>query len=253
MSLLLVGERINASGSRHARRLLLEGDQDGVIALAREQLRDGAHALDVCVAMADRTDELPRMLSVTQLLVQHVTAPLFIDSADPAVVAAAVPLVGGRGVANSVTLRAGRADIDRIAPIVRRHHAGLVALCIDERGLATTREAKIEVAERLYALIVGEHGVPATSLYIDALTRPPQGAAGAGARDALAANDETLAALPDISQRLPGVRTILGISDASYGMPPDVRADVNRQLLRRAVDAGLDAAIADVRQLAGAR
>lgn len=253
MSLLLVGERINATGSRLAQRLLLNHDRDGLLALAREQLHDGAHALDVCVAMPGRTDEAARMSEVIGLLAARLSTPLFVDSADVHVIAGALPLLGDRGVANSVTLKHGRRDVDVIAPLVGRHRAAVVALCIDERGLALDRAVKLEVAERLYDLIVREHRVPPASLYVDVLTRPPQerDARDRDARAALAANEETFAALRLIKERLPGVRTLLGISDASYGLPAAVRAGVNRQVLRRAVDAGLDAAIIDVRHVAG--
>ncbi len=143
---LLIGERVNAQGSRKVKRLLLADDYDGIVEVAREQADAGAHVLDVCVAVTERADEAEQMAKLVKLLSMSVELPLMIDSTEPAVLEAALEHVPGRAIINSINMENGRARIDAVLPIARRHGAALVALTIDEQGMAKTAERKLEVA-----------------------------------------------------------------------------------------------------------
>jgi len=245
MTPLLVGERINAEGSRRARRLILATDEEGIVALAREQLADGAAALDVCVAIPGEPGEAERMVATARLLADRLGAPLFIDSSDPAVLTAALDEVPGHLVVNSVSLQRGQEAIDDLVAHAVRQRAPIVALCIDEIGLAQTRARKLAIARRLYDIVVRQHGCPPDALLIDALALPVTKADPASA----AAGQETIAGVRDIKQALIGVQTILGISDVSFGLAAPVRTVLNAAFLHHCVEAGLDAAIVDPRHL----
>jgi 5-methyltetrahydrofolate--homocysteine methyltransferase len=244
---ILIGERINAHGSRHARALLLAGDYDGLLALAHEQLAAGAQALDVHVALPGDADdarddrEAARMSAVAARLAAGVAAPLMIDSIAPRVLAGALEQLGPRAIANSVSLAHGRSALDAIVPVARRRGAALVGLCIDEDGVARTAERKLVVARRLYEIIVGEHGLEPAALIIDPLTLA---LAGGDPRPVTSAA-ETIESVRMIKAQLPPVSTLLGISDVSYGLPPDARLLLNSVFLYHAGEAGLDLAIAN--------
>ncbi|MGH7668027.1 MAG: dihydropteroate synthase, partial [Gemmatimonadaceae bacterium] len=137
---LLIGERVNAQGSRKVKRLLLAEDYEGIVQVAREQQEAGAHVLDVCVAVTERADEAEQMAALVKLLSMSVELPLMIDSTEPAVLDAALQHVPGRAIVNSVNMENGRVRIDAVVPIARRHGAAVVALTIDEQGMAKTRD-----------------------------------------------------------------------------------------------------------------
>ena len=158
---LIVGERINAQGSRKIKRLLLEDRYDDIVLVAREQVEGGAHVLDVCCALTERPDEDEQMRQIVRRLAQSIEAPLAIDSTEPRVLEAALQNYPGRAIVNSVHLESGRAKIDAVLPLAREHGAAVVALTIDESGMAKTAERKAEVARRIYDIVVGEYGVPA--------------------------------------------------------------------------------------------
>ena len=245
MTPLLIGERINATGSRRAKRLMLAGDEEGIVDLAREQLADGAAALDVCVAIPGEPGEAERMVATARLLAERLRAPLFIDSSDSTVLSAALDEVPGHLVVNSVSLQRGREAIDALVAHAVRSGAPIVGICIDETGLAQTRARKLAIARRLYDIVVRQHGCPPDALLIDALALPVTKADPASA----AAAQETIAGVRDIKQALIGVRTILGISDVSFGLAPPVRTALNAVFLHRCVEAGLDAAILNPRHI----
>ncbi|MBV8117011.1 MAG: dihydropteroate synthase, partial [Candidatus Eremiobacteraeota bacterium] len=236
---LLVGERINSQGSRKIKRLLLEDDYDSIVLVAREQVDGGAHVLDVCCALTERSDEDAQMREVTRKLAQSIEAPLAIDSTEPAVVEAALQNYPGRAIVNSVHLEAGRAKIDVVMPLALQHGAAVVALTIDETGMAKTAERKLEVARRIYDIAAGEYGLPAGALIFDALTFT----LATGEDEFLTSAVETIEGIRAIKRELPGVLTSLGISNVSFGLQPAARAALNSVFLHHCVEAGLDMAL----------
>src|SRR3954467_5961326 len=167
---LLVGERVNAQGSRKVKRLLLADDYEGILEVAREQQDSGAHVLDVCVAVTERADEAEQMSKLVKLLSMSVETPLVIDSTEANVIEAALEHIPGRGIVNSIKMENGRKRIDSVVPLAKKHGAALVALTIDPVGMAKTRERKLEVARAIYDIVVGEYGLRAEDLIYDALT-----------------------------------------------------------------------------------
>ena len=167
---LLIGERVNAQGSRKVKRLLLADDYEAIADVAREQVESGAHVLDVCVAVTERADEAEQMAKVVKLLSMTVEAPIMIDSTEAAVIERALEAIPGRAIINSINMENGRERIDRVVPLAKKHGAALVALTIDPIGMAKTRERKLEVAKKIYDIVVGEYGLAAEDLIYDDLT-----------------------------------------------------------------------------------
>jgi len=240
---LLVGERINAQGSRKAKRLLLAGDYDAILELAQEQMAYGAHVLDVCVAMTEREDEAEMMRTVVKKLSTSVEAPLMFDSTEPAVIEAALETYPGRGIINSIHLEGGRDRLDAVLPLAVKHGAAVVALTIDEQGMARTAERKLEVARRIYQIAVEEYGLLPDALIFDPLTFT----LATGDPEYANAAVETLEGLRRIKAELPGVLTNLGVSNVSFGLRPAARRVLNSVFLYHAVEAGLDVAIVNPR------
>ncbi|WP_069806035.1 methionine synthase [Thermogemmatispora onikobensis] len=236
---LLIGERVNSQGSRKAKEALLRDDYDALLAIAREQVEGGAHALDVCVALTERSDEAVQMAQTIKKLSQSIEVPLFIDSTEPAVIQAALEVYPGRAVINSINMENGRERIERVVPLAREHGAAVVALTIDEAGMARSAERKLEVARRIYEICVEEYGLAPKALLFDPLTFPIT----TGQEDLRTAAIETLEALRRIKAELPGALTLLGVSNVSFGLKPPARAVLNSVFLYHAVRAGLDAAI----------
>ncbi|HEX7089351.1 MAG TPA: homocysteine S-methyltransferase family protein [Longimicrobiales bacterium] len=235
----LVGERVNAQGSRRVKRLLLADDYDGVLQVAREQVEGNAHLLDVCVALTERQDEAEQMRRLVKLLAQGVGAPLMFDTTEVDVVEAALKQYPGRAVVNSINLENGRARIDAVLPHVVEHGAAVVALTIDEQGMAKTAERKLEVARRIHDIATQEFGLEPDALIFDALTFTLATGEAEFRRSAV----ETIEGIRRIKRELPGVLTILGVSNVSFGLAPHARAVLNSVFLHRCVEAGLDLAI----------
>src|SRR3954454_921081 len=165
----LVGERVNSQGSRKAKELLLADDYDGLVAVAEDQVEGGAHVLDLCVALTERQDEDEQMRLVAKKVALTQPAPIQVDSTEPDVIETALEQIPGRAIVNSVTLEAGRDKLDTVVPIAMAHGAALIALTIDEEGMAKTRERKLEVAKRIHQLCEG-HGLDREVLIFDCLT-----------------------------------------------------------------------------------
>ena len=238
-SFLIVGERTNANGSRQFRDLLLAGDYDGMVTMAKEQAREGAHVLDVCVDYVAR-DGVADVTEVVRRFVTQCTLPLVIDSTEAPVIEAALKRIGGRAVINSVNLEDGEQGRPAtIFPMARRYGAGVVCLLIDEEGQARTLEWKLRVAHRLHDLAVNRYGLEPSDLIFDALTFPLTSGQEDLRRDGLA----TLEAIRRIKAELPGVFTVLGVSNISFGLKPAARQVLNSVFLHLAIEAGLDAAI----------
>ncbi|MBV8355934.1 MAG: homocysteine S-methyltransferase family protein, partial [Candidatus Eremiobacteraeota bacterium] len=167
---LLVGERINAQGSRKIKRLLLADDYDAVMLVGREQVEGGAHVLDVCMALTERADEDVQMEIVVKRLAQSLESPLMIDSTEAKVIERALKIYAGRAIVNSINLENGRGRIEAVMPLVREHGAAVIALTIDEAGMAKTAARKLEVARRIHEIVTREYGLPDGALIFDALT-----------------------------------------------------------------------------------
>src|SRR6476661_4373867 len=236
---LLVGERVNSQGSRKVKRLLLADDYESIVDVARDQVDSGAHVLDVCVALTERGDEAEQMSKVVKLLSMTVETPLMIDSTEANVIEAALEHIPGRGIVNSINMENGRKRIDSVVPLAKKHGAALVALTIDEIGMAKTRERKLEVARKIYDIVVGEYGLSPSDLIYDALTFT----LATGDAEWIDSAKETIEGIRLIKRELPGVSTILGVSNVSFGLTPEARAVLNSVFLHHCVAAGLDAAI----------
>jgi 5-methyltetrahydrofolate--homocysteine methyltransferase len=236
---LLVGERVNSQGTRKVKRLLLADDYEGILEVARDQVDSGAHVLDVCVALTERADEAEQMSKVVKLLSMSVETPLVIDSTEANVIEAALEHIPGRGIVNSINMENGRKRIDAVVPLVKKHGAAVIALTIDEIGMAKTRERKLEVAKKIYDIVVGEYGLAPEDLIYDALTFT----LATGDAEWIDSGKETVEGIRLIKRELPGVSTILGVSNVSFGLTPEARSVLNSVFLHHCVQAGLDAAI----------
>lgn len=237
-ALLAVGERTNANGSKKFREMLAEGDVDGMVRLARDQVSSGSHLLDVCTAYVGR-DEVADMTAVIKRFATDVTVPLMIDSTEVPVLEAALKLVGGKCVINSINLEDGEEKADQICRLARRYGAALVALTIDEEGMAKTADRKLEVAKRLYEIVVHRHGIAPHDLLFDALTFT----LATGNEDDRRLGVETIEGIRRIKAELPDVHAILGLSNISFGLKPPARRVLNSVFLHHAREAGLDGAI----------
>jgi 5-methyltetrahydrofolate--homocysteine methyltransferase len=235
----LIGERVNSQGSRKAKELLLADDYDGLVQVAEDQVEGGAHVLDLCVALTERQDEDEQMRMVAKKVSLTQPAPIQVDSTEPEVIETALDQIPGRAIVNSVNLEAGRAKLDRVAPIARAHGAALIALTIDEVGMAKTRERKLEVARRIRDMVCGEHGMDPRLLIFDALTFTLT----TGDDEWKPSAVETIEGIRLIKSELPGVLTSLGVSNVSFGIGPAARAVLNSVFLHHCVEAGLDLAM----------
>ncbi|MDB5077271.1 MAG: metH [Chloroflexi bacterium] len=236
---MLVGERVNAQGSRAVKRMVLAEDYDGLLAIARNQVEGGAHTLDVQVAVTERADEAELMRKTVLKLATGVESPLVIDSTEASVIQAALEQYPGRAIVNSINMENGRLRIESVLPHVKAHGAAVVALTIDEAGMARTAERKLEVARVIHDIAVQEYGLRPEDLIFDALTFVLSTGEEEWKRSAI----ETLEGIRLIKRELPGVLTILGVSNVSFGLTPHARAVLNSVFLYHAVEAGLDLAI----------
>ena len=166
----LVGERVNSQGSRKAKEMLLADDYDGILTVAEDQVTGGAHVLDVCVALTERQDEAEQMRQVVKRISLTQPAPIQVDSTEPEVIETALQQIPGRAIVNSINLEAGRDKLDRVVPLAKSHGAALIALTIDEVGMAKTAERKLEIARRITELCCDEHGMDPEALIFDCLT-----------------------------------------------------------------------------------
>lgn len=235
---LIVGERTNANGSKKFKELMVAGDVEGMLQMAKEQVHEGSHVLDVCTAFVGR-DEAGDMLKLLRPMVQQVTAPIMVDSTQIDVVERALEAIPGRAIINSINLEDGEDKADALCRLARRYGAMFVALTIDEEGMAKTAERKLEVAKRLHDIVVHRHGMRPGDLIFDPLTFT----IGSGDEASRDAGLQTLKGIELIKRHIPGVRTILGLSNISFGLDPYPRQILNSVYLAEARRHGLDAAI----------
>lgn len=236
---LIVGERVNAQGSRKVKRLLLANDYDAVVQVGREQVEGGAHVLDVQVALTERPDEEHMMSKLVKKLSMAVDAPLVIDTTEASAMQAALEVSPGRAILNSINMERGREKMEAVLPLAVEHGAALIALTIDEVGMAHTADHKVQVARRMYDIATQEYGLAPGALIFDVLTFPVT----TGQEDLNRSAIETLEGIRRVKAECPGAFTVLGVSNVSFGIDPYPRAVLNSVFLHRAVEAGLDLAI----------
>ncbi len=238
---LAIGERTNANGSKAFRDAMIADRYEDCVSIAKDQTRDGAHLLDVCVDYVGR-DGVNDMREIARRLTTAATLPLVLDSTEPAVIEAGLELIGGRSVVNSVNYEDGDGPDSRMArimPVIREHGAAVVALTIDEQGQARTAEWKLAVAERLIGDLTLNWGMREQDIIVDCLTFPIATGQEETRRDGI----ETIQAIGDLKRRHPDVQTTLGVSNISFGLKPAARAVLNSVFLHECVQAGLDSAI----------
>jgi 5-methyltetrahydrofolate--homocysteine methyltransferase len=240
-SFLIIGERTNANGSRAFRDAMLAGDWDTCSKMATEQIREGAHVLDVCVDYVGR-DGTADMDEIAKRFATTASAPLVIDSTEPEVMEAALVHIGGRAILNSANLEDGEAPgsrLDRVMTLAREYGAAVICLLIDERGQARDLEWKMEIAHRIHTIATERYGLSASDLIFDALTFP----LSTGSEDMRADAMATIEAIRRIKAEIPGAFTTLGVSNVSFGLNPPARHALNSVFLNECVKAGLDSAI----------
>ena len=235
----MVGERVNSQGSRRAKELLLAEDYDTLNQVAEDQVEGGAHVLDVCVALTERQDEDEQMRQVVKRISLTQPAPIQIDSTEPDVIKTALEQIPGRAIVNSVNLEAGRDKLDTVVPLAKAHGACLIALTIDEVGMAKTADRKVEIAKRITGMVCDEHGLDREALIFDDLTFTLT----TGDEEWRPSAIETIEGIRRIKAEIPGVKTSLGVSNVSFGVGQPARAVLNSIFLHHCVDAGLDLAM----------
>src|SRR6202035_3782669 len=235
----MVGERVNSQGSRKAKELLLADDYDGLVQIAEDQVSGGAHVLGLCVALTERQDEDEQMRLVAKKVSLTQPAPIQIDSTEPEVIERALEQIPGRAIVNSVNLEAGRDKLDRVVPAALAHGAALIALTIDEVGMAKTAQRKVEIAQRIRDLCCDEHGLAPEVLIFDCLTFTLT----TGDEEWRPSAVETIEGIRRIKAEIPGVKTSLGASNVSFGVSPGARAVLNSVFLHHCVEAGVDVAM----------
>lgn len=246
-SYLAIGERTNANGSKAFREAMLDGRWDDCVEIARNQIRVGAHLLDVCVDYVGR-DGVADIREVVSRFASASTLPLVIDSTEPAVIEAGLELIGGRPVVNSVNYEDGdgaESRFGRIMPLVKEHGTAVIALTIDEQGQARTAEDKLRIASRLVDALVGEWGMRVEDIIVDCLTFPIATGQEETRRDAI----ETIEAIRGLVAKYPGIHTTLGVSNVSFGLNPAARSVLNSVFLHEATQAGLDSGIIDAAKI----
>jgi 5-methyltetrahydrofolate--homocysteine methyltransferase len=244
---IFVGERTNVIGSRRFKELIVAEDHESAAEIGRAQVRGGAQVLDVCLANPDR-DEAADMDRFMAHLTRKVKVPLMIDSTDAGVIELALRHCQGKAIVNSINLEDGEERFERVCPLLRAYGAAVIVGCIDEdkqQGMAVTRARKLAIAERSYALLTGRYGIPARDLIFDPLVFP----VGTGDRNYVGSAVETIEGVAAIKARFPDTRTILGISNVSFGLPPAGREVLNAVFLYHCTKAGLDYAIVNTERL----
>jgi len=241
---LVIGERTNANGSRLFRERLLDDDYEGCLAIGLEQEQAGAHVIDVCAAYVGR-DEERDMLELVRRFSTSLRVPLMIDSTTPQVIEACLKIYPGRAIVNSINLEDGGVNIRKVCPVVKKYGAAVVALTISGRGMAMTADDKVATAREIYAIAVGEFGLRPQDILFDPLTFT----VGAGDETLRDAALQTIEGIRRIKAEIPGVLTLLGLSNISFGLSPRSRKVLNAVFLHEAVAAGLDAAIIDASKI----
>jgi 5-methyltetrahydrofolate--homocysteine methyltransferase len=236
-SFLIVGEKTNANGSRAFKDMLAADNWDGLTELARELEGEGSHVLDVCTAYVGR-DEVSDMRTLLSQYNRHITVPIMIDSTEWPVIEASLQCLAGKPIINSINFEDGGGRVERVLGLCRRYGAAVVALTIDEKGMAKSADDKIAIAERLLEA-TRSYGLPDHDVFIDCLTFT----LGSGEEQFRQAGVETVEAMRRLKEIHPQVNTILGVSNISFGLRPAARLVLNSAFLHYALEAGLTSAI----------
>ena len=240
-----IGERLNTQGSKKFKEMIMAEDFEGALTLARQQVGNGAHGLDLCTALTERPDEGLLMQRLVKTLAPVIRVPLVIDSTEAAVVETALQTAPGRCLINSTNLESGRQKADRIFSLAKKYDAAVICLTIDEQGMAKTADRKLEIATRIHDIAVNEYGLCSSDLVFDDLTFT----LATGDPDFSRSAIETIEGIRKIKASLPGVLTSLGVSNVSFGLTPAARAVLNSVMLYHSVQAGLDMAIVNPAQI----
>lgn len=241
---IMVGERTNVIGSRKFKRLIAEGKFEEAAEIARAQVKGGAHVIDICLADPDR-DELVDMENFIKEVVKKVKVPLVIDSTDEKVIEIALKYSQGKGIINSINLEDGEDRFQAVVPFIHTFGAAVVVGTIDEKGMGVTAERKLAIAKRSYELLVNKYDVKPQDIIFDPLVFP----VGTGDEQYIGSAKATIDGIRLIKEHLPGVQTILGISNVSFGLPPVGREILNSVFLYHCTQAGLDYAIVNTEKL----
>ena len=240
-SFLVIGERTNANGSKKFREAMLAGDWDTCVAMAREQVKEGSHLIDVCVDYTG-ADGVSDMEEVVSRFATQSTAPLVVDSTEAPVVETALSWIGGRAVINSVNLEEGDGEgtrLDSFLTLAKEFGAAVVCTCIDTEGQARTADWKVRAATAIHDIATQRYGLRPEDLLFDPLALPLSTGMEESRQDGI----ETIEGIRRIKAELPGVYTVLGLSNVSFGLNPAARQVLNSVFLHECVEAGLDAAI----------
>jgi 5-methyltetrahydrofolate--homocysteine methyltransferase len=235
---LIIGERLNAQGSKKAKECVLSDNFEEMVKMARDQVDDGAHCLDVCVATTERADELEFMKKLAKLLSLEIEAPLVIDSTEPKVIAAALEQIPGKPIINSINLEGDGSRFHSLAPLMTKYGVPAIAMCIGPKGMAKTPKEKLETAELLVET-GKKYGLEEEHFIFDVLTFT----LATGEAEFLDAGKNTLEGISLVKKRFPNSFTTLGLSNVSFGLTPRARKILNAIFLYHAVKAGLDTVI----------
>jgi 5-methyltetrahydrofolate--homocysteine methyltransferase len=241
---LIIGERLNTQGSKKAKRLVLSDDFDGLIDLGRDQVDDGAHCIDVCVATTERSDELEFMKKLVKRLSLEIDAPLVIDSTDPKVITDAINQIPGRPIINSINLEGDGSRFHSLAPIMAKFGIPAISMCIGPNGMAKTSDEKKTVAKLLFDT-GKKYGLKPWQFIFDVLTFT----LATGEQEYANSAVETLRGISLVKKEIPGCFTVLGLSNVSFGLPPNARKIINSVFLHHALKAGLDTVIINAKDI----
>ncbi|EKN69412.1 methionine synthase [Neobacillus bataviensis LMG 21833] len=241
---IMVGERTNVIGSRKFKRLITEGKFEEAAEIARAQVKGGAHVIDLCLADPDR-EEIVDMENFIKEVVKKIKVPLVIDSTDEKVIERALKYSQGKAIINSINLEDGEERFEAVVPFIHRYGAAVVVGTIDEKGMGVTAERKLEIARRSHDLLVNKYKLKSQDLIFDPLVFP----VGTGDEQYIGSAKATVEGIKLIKEQLPGVQTILGISNVSFGLPPVGREILNSVFLYHCTQAGLDYAIVNTEKL----
>ncbi|MEE9512296.1 MAG: dihydropteroate synthase, partial [Nitrosopumilaceae archaeon] len=241
---MIIGERVNTQGSRKAKQLVLNDGFDGLVDLARSQVEEGAHCLDVCVATTERSDEKDFMLKLVKKISLEVDAPLVIDSTDPNVIESALEQIPGRPIINSINLEGDGSRFKKLAPLMAKYGVPAITLCIGPKGMAKTPEQKLETAELLYET-GKQYGLKPEQFIFDVLTFT----LATGEAEFQNAGKNTLEGIKLVKEKFPNSFTVLGLSNISFGLAPYSRKILNSVFLYHAVHVGLDSAIINAKEI----
>ncbi|MBI1804433.1 MAG: methionine synthase [Ignavibacteriae bacterium] len=235
---VIVGERSNANGSKMFRELLAQENWEGIVGMGKQQVKEGSHILDVCVAYVGR-DEARDMRELIFRYNTQVTVPLMIDSTEPPVIEEALQRLGGKAIVNSINMEDGEERMEKVLPLCKKYGAAVIALTIDEQGMAKTVERKVEIARRIHALATKKYGIKEQDIIFDTLTFT----LGSGDEEFRKSGIATIEAIRQIKKEFPNVHASLGVSNISFGLSPHSRNVVNSVFLHYAMESGLDMAI----------